>query len=269
MTIVSILVSLDLSAATAARVRLAARLAERFDATLTGVAARKLPNPGPGHDLASVQAAYEEEQGRLHGDLTRCRDIFGRSSGTGIRTDLLQAEADPADFLVRQACVADLVVVGRDQDGQSGGLIASPGAVLMEVGRPVLMTPPGLDQLRAERIVVAWKDAPETRRAVSGALPFLVRAKQVDVVSAGEEARFGGVDRVSDFLTRHGAQARHHLLGATARSVSDEILHFVVEADADLVIMGAYGRSRLREWLFGGVTRDFMRHAPVCCLMSH
>ncbi len=82
---------------------------------------------------------------------------------------------------------------------------ALPGAVLMEVGRPVLMTPPGSDDLRAERIVVAWKDAPEARRAVSAALPFLRRAKHVSVVSAGEESRSDGVGRVAEFLTRHGA----------------------------------------------------------------
>ncbi len=110
---------------------------------------------------------------------------------------------------------------------------------------------------------------PEARRAVSAALPFLRRAKHVSVVSAGEEARSAGADRVAEFLTRHGAQVSQHLLDATARDVSDEILRFVDQADADLVVMGGYGRSRLREWLFGGVTRDFLRRSPVCCLMSH
>ncbi|SEH92686.1 Nucleotide-binding universal stress protein, UspA family [Methylobacterium sp. 275MFSha3.1] len=269
MTIASILVSLDLSAAAAARVRLSTRLAKHFNAMLTGVAARKIPNPGPGHDLAEIQTTYNEEQAKLARDLERCRDLFEQNADADVLTSWLQAEANAADFLVRQALAADVVVVGRESEEGIGEMSALPGAVLMEVGRPVLMTPPGSDDLRAERIVVAWKDAPEARRAVSAALPFLRRAKHVSVVSAGEEARSDGADRVAEFLARHGAQVSQHLLGANARNVADEILRFVDQADADLVVMGGYGRSRLREWLFGGVTRDFLKRSPVCCLMSH
>ncbi|WP_336490373.1 universal stress protein [Methylobacterium nigriterrae] len=269
MTIASIMVSLDLGAAAAARVRLAASLAQRFEATLAGVAARKIPNPGPGEDLETIQAAYNEEQAKLGEELRRCRDIFEQNCGTGIRTHWQQAEADAASFLVRQALAADIVIVGREQDDRAGDTAASPGAVLMEAGRPVLMTPPGSDHLKAERIVIAWKDAPEARRAVSAALPFIRRAKQVYVVSAGEEARFDGAEQVTEFLGRHGAQVVTHLLNATARDVADEILQFTTREDADLVVMGGYGRSRLREWLFGGVTREFLQISSVCCLMSH
>lgn len=269
MTIASIMVSVDLGAAAAARVHLSASLAKRFEATLTGVAARKIPNPGPGDNLESIQAAYEEEQGKLSEDLSRCREIFEQNLGTQIRTKWLQAEADAASFLVRQALAADVVVVGREKDDKAGDTAASPAAVLMEAGRPVLMTPPGSDQLRAERIVVAWKDTPEARRAVSAALPFICGAKQVYVVGAGEEARFDGAEQVAEFLSRHGAQVATQLLNATTRDAADEILRFTSRMDADLVVMGGYGRSRLREWLFGGVTRDFLKIAPVCCLMSH
>jgi nucleotide-binding universal stress UspA family protein len=181
----------------------------------------------------------------------------------------LQAEADAASFHDQQALAADIVVVGRQKDDKAGDTSASPGAVLMEAGRPVLMTPPGSDHLKAERIVVAWKDAPEARRAVSAALPFIRSAKQVYVVSAGEEARFDGAEKVAELLSRHGAQVTTHLLDATSRDVADEILRFTSRTDTDLVVMGGYGRSRLREWLFGGVTQDFFQISSVCCLMSH
>jgi nucleotide-binding universal stress UspA family protein len=263
------MVSLDLRAEAAARVRLSAGLARRFEATLIGVAARKIPNPGPGDDLASIEAAYKEEQAKLGDDLMGCRSIFEQNCGTEIRTQWLQAEADAASFLVRQAVAADIVVVGREKDDKAGDTAASPAAVLMEAGRPILMTPPGSDHLKAERIVVAWKDAPEARRAVSAALPFIRCAKQVYVVSAGEEARFAGAEQVVEFLSRHGAQVSTQLLNATSRDVAHEILRFTNRTDADLVVMGGYGRSRLREWLFGGVTRDFLQISPVCCLMSH
>ncbi|GEP07233.1 universal stress protein [Methylobacterium oxalidis] len=268
MSIASIMVSLDLGARAAERVRLAAGLASRFGATLTGIAARKMPNPGPGEDLKTIQAAYKEEQTKLEKDLKRCREVFEQSCGAEIRTAWHQAEADATSFLVRQALAADLVIVGRETDNDTGTLAALPGPVLMEVGRPVLVAP-GTDHLRAERIVVAWKDAPEARRAVSAALPLIRRAKQVFVVSAGEEARFTGAEQVCGFLNLHGAQATTHLLTATSREVADEILRFTTREDADLVVMGGYGHSRLREWLFGGVTRDVLQTSPVCCLMSH
>jgi hypothetical protein len=116
MTIASIMVSLDLGAMAAARVRLAASLTERFEATLTGVAARKIPNPGPGEDLETIQEAYKKEQAKLSEELTRCQGIFEQSCGTEIRRIWRQAEADATSFLVRQALAADIVVVGREKD---------------------------------------------------------------------------------------------------------------------------------------------------------
>ncbi|MEA1834851.1 universal stress protein [Methylobacterium durans] len=269
MSIASIMVSLDLGPTAAARVRLAAGLASRFGGTLTGVAARKVPNPGPGEDLETLQAAYKREQAKLSMDLFQCRNLFEQSCGVDIRPNWRQAEADPTGFLVRQALAADIVVVGRETDNIVGGMIPSPGAVLMEVGRPVLVTPPGSDRLKAERIVVAWKDAPEARRAISAALPFLRGAKRVYVVSAGEEAATSGAEEVSEFLALHGAHAEARLLNATMQDVAAEILRFTAQEDADLVVMGGYGHSRLREWLFGGVTRDVLQSSRMCCLLSH
>ncbi|MER2268309.1 universal stress protein [Methylobacterium oxalidis] len=268
MSIASIMVSLDLGTTSAERVRLAADLADRFDATLTGVAARKIPNLGAGEDLNTIQAAYKKEQDKLNEELLRCRETFERNCGSELRTAWRQAEADATSFLVRQALAADLVVVGRATDADAGDLAAQPGALLMEVGRPVLIAP-GTDHVRAERIVIAWKDGPEARRAVSAALPLIHRSKQVFVVSAGEEARSTGAEQVSQLLNLHGARATTHLLTATNREIADEILQFTTREDADLLVMGAYGHSRLREWLFGGVTRDILRTSPVCCLMSH
>ncbi len=178
MSIASIMVSLDLGATVAARVHVSAGLAKRFEATLTGVAARKIPNPGPGHDLAEIQSAYDEEQAKLAQDLRRCRDVFEQNAGPEVQTDWLQAEANPVDFLVRQALAADIVVVGRERDDDIGAMSALPGAVLMDVGRPVLITPLGSPDLQAERIVVAWKDARGAPRGFGcAALPAPSKAR--------------------------------------------------------------------------------------------
>lgn len=270
MSIASIMVSLDPGEAGSARVRLAADLARRFEATLTGVAARKLPHPGPAADIASAQSSYDEERAKLAEELARARDIFEDEAGGDIRTGWREAEDEAEAFLVRQARGADLVVVGREA-GRPGAedMAVDPGLVLMEAGRPVLVVPPGVERLQAARIVVAWKDAPEARRAVSAALPFIRRADQVHVAAAGSEARFEGAEEVSELLARHGAHVTTHLWNAPVRETADEILRFAKRQDADLVVMGGYGHSRMREWLFGGVTRTMLRTSPLCCLMSH
>ena len=270
MSIASIMVSLDPGRSSSARVRLAASLAERFEATLSGVAARDVEVPGPVGDTVAAQAAYEDAMAELATELEQARALFERNAHAAPRTGWHQAAAAPETFLVRQVRGADLVVVGRDprEDG-AGGMGAAPDTVLMQVGRPVLVVPLGCDRLKAARIVVAWKDGPQARRAVTAALPFLASADQVFVVSAGSEARFEGPEEVSELLARHGAHVTTHLLDARAPDVAREILRFAGRQDADLIAMGGYGHSRLREWLLGGVTRDMLRTSPLCCLMCH
>ncbi len=270
MSIASIMVSLDLGRSAADRVRLAADLAARFEAGLIGVAARTIDTPAAVGDILAAQDAYAEDRAALVDDLEKARAIFAGNTGPTLRTEWRQAEAAAEAFLVRQARGADLVVVGRDPHGDGADTLgAAPGPVLMEVGRPVLVVPPGIDRLSAARIVVAWKDAPEARRAVTAALPFVTRADQVFVVAVGRESRHDGAGEVADLLARHGAHVTAHALDAPVRTIAGEILHFCARHDADLVVMGGYGHSRLREWLFGGVTRDLLQDSPLCGLMCH
>ncbi|UHC17590.1 universal stress protein [Methylobacterium currus] len=270
MSIASIMVSLDLGRSAADRVRLAADLAGRFEAGLTGLAARTIDAPAPVGDIVTAQETYAKDRAALVDALARAQDVFERNGGAALRREWRQAEADPEAYLIQQARGADLVVLGRDprQDG-ADAMGAAPGAVLMEVGRPVLVVPPGVDRLKAARIVVAWKDGPEARRAVTAALPFIALADQVFVVSAGREARLEGAEEVSDFLARHGVHVTTHRLDAAAGDIADAIIRFAGRHDADLVVMGAYGHSRLREWLLGGMTRSILQTSPLCCLMSH
>jgi nucleotide-binding universal stress UspA family protein len=270
MKISNIMVSLDLGAAAADRVQLAAGIAERFEATLTGVAAQQVTSMIPIENIDEAERLFEIEDRRANERLAEARALFEREAGERVRTAWRSALAEPLAYLTEQARAADLVVVGRHglADGDPGLMGVPAGALLMEVGRPVLVAPPGIERLAAKRVVVAWKDTREARRAVHDALPFLTRAEQVHVVVVGAGADQGAEDLVA-YLSSHGVSVTTHLLRSPETGAADEILRFARREEADLIVMGAYGHTRLREWIFGGATRDILQTATVCCLMSH
>lgn len=270
MDLANILVSVDLGDAAPSRIRLAAGLARRFGAILTGVAARKVPVPLLARDVCDAVAQEERSIAQVHRLLDEAHALFERHAGSGLRTAWHEALAEPGTHLLEQARAADLVVIGRSgpEDEDAGALGVGPGPVLMEAGRPVLVVPPQRMDLKGNRIVVAWKDGPEARRAVSAALPFIRSADRVFVASVGTDILDGGTEAVACHLARYGAQVVTRFLGEAGRE-GGAILDFAAREEADLLVMGAYGHSRLREWMFGGVTREVLDRAPVCCLMSH
>jgi len=271
MRISNVLVSVDLGSATRDRIRLAADIAGRFEATLTGVAARQLITMIPVESPDASERIFEIEERRAKEELAEAHALFERETGDRAKTVWRGGLAEPLAYAVELARAADLVIVGRHgpADGDPGLMGVAPGPLLMEVGRPVLVAPPGVDRLAAKRIVVAWKDTREARRAVHDALPFLVRAEQVHVAVAGPDARRAGAADIAAYLSGHGANVAAHLLHRPEIGVADEILRFAKREDADLVVMGAYGHSRLREWILGGATRDMLQGTSLCCLMSH
>ncbi|KQO78267.1 universal stress protein [Methylobacterium sp. Leaf88] len=266
-----ILVSVDLDRGSADRVRLAAGLARRFAADLTGVAARPIPGPSAFANMQADGILRAAEERRSRDEAARVRDLFLRHAREGLRTDWRFTEGHPTANLAREARAADLVVVGRHgpADAVPGAMTVLPGPLLMEAGRPVLIVPPGIEHLGADRIVVAWKDTLEARRAVTAALPFLRQADHVYLVSVGQETQFQGIEEVAAHLSRHDVNATTHALFGSRSVEADEILRFARREYADLIVLGAYGHSRLREWIFGGMTHDILQTAPVCCLMSH
>jgi nucleotide-binding universal stress UspA family protein len=270
MSYANILVSVDFAETAPERVRLAAALARRFEATLTGAAAAEVPAPLFAHDIRDAQVQYDRSKDKILQEVERAQGIFARCAGEAPRTDWRGGTDRPDTHLVEQGRSADLLVVGRaglnEIDPSPFGVM--PGSVLMEAGRPVLVVPPDVPALSGRRIVVAWKDTAEARRAVSGALPFIRSSEEVFVVTAGQGARYEGAQDVAAHLGRHGAAATTHLLSTTV-SDGDEILRFARRQDADLIVMGAYGHSRLREWAFGGATREILQATTLCCLMAH
>ena len=279
MTYTSVLVHVEAdSPSSDARVELAAGLAERFACLLIGVAAGE-PAPVPvdaygGGAVVADLLIQDEEQ--IKRELSGAEEQFRKIAGArGVAVEWRSAMAMPAEFIALEARSADLVIVGQEPARAQAGLYraADPGDVLMVAGRPVLVVPPGARSLQADNVLIAWKDSREARRAVCDALPLLAKAKNVkllEVAAEGDlESAAARVARVASFLERHGIKAQADVPTRRERSDADELIRFAEQHRADLIVAGGYGHARLREWVFGGVTRDLLKRSPKCCLLSH
>ena len=269
MSYASIMVAVDLGEHARERVRLAGHLADDFCARLIGVAAEMPayeaapvgPTLGSAYCLASVQEA-------VLNDLRMAHEAFKDAAGERSRVEWRSNLDFPAAFLERQSAAADLLVVGRGDDG-SPLMSVDPGDALMRLGLPLLVIPPKVDHLEAKRVAVAWKDTREARRAVRDALPFLKRASQVVVISVDDRKGADDTRDVVGLLQAHDVYATAIHKDAYGAATADALIEAASEQAADLIVLGGYGHGRLREWAFGGVTRDLLAGCPVCCLMSH
>ncbi|MBP31840.1 universal stress protein [Methylobacterium sp.] len=272
MSYASLMVAVDDGLHAAQRVRLAADLAHRLGTRLVGVAACVPDYPrGYGETAVPMGSAIEDIRQAALTRLAGFEQIFREAA---CRSDRVEWRSDldhPVRFLEQQARAADLVVVGRyaQNEGVSLGAAIDLGDVLMELGRPVLVVPPGVERMEAKRIVVGWKSSPQTRRAVWDAMPLLRRAETVQVVRVNDGEDASEIEDVARYLALHDVNAVPRRVVASGWTAAEELQRAAVEADADLIVTGAYGYSRLREWFFGGVTRDLLADASVCSLMSH
>ena len=145
--------------------------------------------------------------------------------------------------------------------------------MVLAAGRPVLVVPPNLDTLSEERVIVGWKDTREARRALRDALPFLERAAAVTIAEiSDEESEVDAGRRAGDvvrYLARHNVRVGPTIAAHPKGGIADELIGLARAEGADLIVAGAYGHSRLGEWVFGGVTRDLLGSSPVCCLLAH
>jgi nucleotide-binding universal stress UspA family protein len=272
MTFASIMVSVDLASDASGRIGISAHLADAFDGRTIGVAAQSPERPAAqvGPMGASAILPVLSRQAVVEG-LARAEELFRTAVGNRSQVSWRAALEPGLAFLASQARAADLVVVGRGRlDGATGCVYPlDPASVVLATGRPVLVVPPGIDYLEGRRVLVAWKDTREARRAVMDALPILRLAGRVDVVSVTLGPQGSSAADVAAYLATHGIQATsadHRIEGA---SDAETLLDLAGERATDLIVMGAYGHGRLRETVLGGVTRDLLRHSPICCLMSH
>nr|WP_291861427.1 universal stress protein [Bradyrhizobium sp.] len=269
------MVHLDLDQYSESALRVTRELADRFKSRVIGVTAG-LPNAPIHADGMIATSVLEVDYEQLNQAIGR-GEVHFRSALMGV-AGALEWRADiayPADFLAQEARAADLLVVGRAEDYARFGVrhLLEIGDVVMRAGRPVLVVPPRCTSLALNRILVAWKDSTEARRTLPAALPLLRQATELTVVEivSGEIERAAANDRLADvvrWLQRHAipASARVEL---SAGDVGSQLEAIASEARIDLIVAGAYGHTRVSEWIFGGVTRHVLQHSAICAFLMH
>jgi len=270
----SVLVHLDATGASIARLAFARGLADRYGAALTALFGVQ-PDPERAAFAYSAGAALRaaEEGAAAHWAAERA-GLRERCAEAALEPTWCEVIGDTVTHgFLAEAAYADLLVVGAPADAHSRGG-PPPGfveAAILESGTPAIVVPNRhLPPTAGRRILVAWNGSPPATRALRAALPLLAEAEQVDVASWGgppPAAPYSRVD-IGEWLRRHGIACRLHRRPATAR-IGEALADLAAELQSDLVVMGCYGHARLRERVFGGVTRSLLASLPVPLLMSH
>lgn len=277
MTYATVMVSLALDQPNDARLQVAGEFAERFEAAIIGVAAAQFAPPLYFTDGAEAQGLIDQGEAsvkrRLAGLEAQFRAATRNRAG---HAEWRSAMDFPTRFVLAQARCADIVVSGGHSPAFSDAFaLASPKDLVMQAGRPLLVVPDGVNWLDLRSVLVAWKDTPEARRAVADALPMLRKAGEVTIVEIPEDddARSTVMARVTDvaaWLARHGISAIARVSDGARNETAAALLETVAgDVGAGLIVAGAYGHSRFRELILGGVTQYLVTQSARCVLLSH
>lgn len=271
-----LLVSISDTAQGLAAQNYAASLAITCNSHLSGVAiVHQLSVPASVLDVAV--AAYST-QFRKASEAAAKRAIAAfedkcRHDGLSYESTTMNAAiAGASTQLARRCRRFDLAVLPQAQPGGDDNETFLIEAALFDSGRPILVVPYiQTAPFKLDRVVVAWDGSRGAARAVGDALPLLSRAKTVEVVTITPDTKLGGLPaaEIAKHLARHGLKVELRSLTAESIGLSNCILSHAADQSADLIVMGGYGHSRLREFMLGGMTREMLQSMTVPTFMSH
>jgi nucleotide-binding universal stress UspA family protein len=254
----------------------AVSLAKAFNAQIVGIAflyEPVIPDTvlgGIPTDLIEIQ---REENTKAAKAAAGRFDAAASAAGVSAEASILDASlAGAAATFGRIARHFDIAIVGQAQPEKGSAEELMIEGALFESGRPIIVVPYIQKQgLKLDRVIACWDGGRTAARAIADAMPLLDRAKAVDLVIVSERGKndqIAGAD-MSKHLARHGIRAELKRIAKGDISVENAILSYAADSGADLVVMGGYGHSRLREFILGGVTRGILASMTVPVLMSH
>lgn len=251
-------------------------LANRFQSHLIGIHAEALPVPYtsatgfPDTEFLQVSADMNRERAE------KLQAVFLKhveNSGLAFEWHSLESfSGDSALTGISSVRAADLIVAAQRETGGDSG--ADVDTLVYDAGRPVLVVPhAGPLVTTFKHVLLAWNGSKEAARAAFDALPFIIEAEKTDILvidppeTLDESPEAAGAE-IASALSRHGATVSVSVQRSGGRSIDDLIQTRIAETGADLLVLGAYSHSWLRQLLFGGVTRTVLRTAPVAAFLS-
>jgi nucleotide-binding universal stress UspA family protein len=276
MSYKTVMVSLALDRSNDACLAVAGDLAERFEARVVGIAASDIRPTLYFAEGDYAQKVLEEEGAAVRRRLSELEAEFRASVSRRAKSvEWRSALTLPIPYVMQQARAADIFVVGARAEAIVDPCVAAdPSDLVMQAGRPLVVVPPTVQWLDLRSVLVAWKDVREARRAVFDALPILTAAKNVTIAEMPEQGTqrtdaLSHVEDVAGWLRGHGIVANTVVPEAeTGASVAEQLDQVAANVGAGAVIAGAYGHSRFRQWILGGVTRHLAAESGRCAFLS-
>lgn len=277
MALKDLLVHIDSSPSCPARLDLAIDLAQSNDAHLTGIYVIGL---APIHQFAEADLGPELIEAHDHYIRQAAEDTARMFSEHVDRAGLVAewrcVEGNVSDVVALNARYADFAILGqRNTERLDPGTAPElPGIIILDVGRPVLIVPhQGSFDAIGKRVLVAWNASRGAARAVNDALPILQGADEVLILAVNPLSGITGHGEIPGadialHLSRHGVKAEAQEIDVEKGGIGDMLLSRAADFSADLLVTGAFGHSRLRELVLGGVTRYLLGHMTIPLLMS-
>ena len=286
MPVRKVLVPLSGVAAEAPVLATAMTVARTFDAQVVGLFVRSdateaLPYLGDGVSGKVIEDLLQAAKEGSDRASANARSMFADAAlkaGVPLATDggeirlpsarFLDVTGHRDDIVVSQATLSDIVIFGEGNIGVAGG--STLEAAMMSAGRPVLIAPKAAALHIGGSVAIGWDESAEASHAVTAAIPFLVKARKVTIFRiCRKELDPAPAAMLADYLALHGVAADVHLVDAQGRAVGEVLLEQTEKLGADLLVVGGYGHSRLREFLVGGATQHIRSHATIPVLMAH
>ena len=278
MAIKDIAVSYNGSENADAALKFAVQMSKKYDAALTGVFVKppvrfegRVEHWISDDVLKSVKKAEREASNAIEKNF---RDKVGDEKFQGT-VDWLFEEGNPNDLIARSARYFDLLVMGQFSDPDNAARHVRAEDIVLRSGKPIIVVPNGYRvHPFKEYAVVAWDGSRPAARALTDAMQILETKKRLDVLTVGEEGdprehNLSADPDIIRHLKRHGIDAHPIMLTASRDGRGAAIINYCEENDPDVLVMGALGHARLRENLFGSLTRHILRHMNVPILMAH
>lgn len=244
----------------------ACEIATAFDAKLY-VAAYAWPVTSVTDALAGHTFTVQKQTQDMQDALDSTRDAFDQVfASKPIDVEWCSGIGDPAVALSAHLLTADLLITSA-AEGQ-GCVSPDPAALASGSGTPILRLGTAATG-RFSKVLVAWKDCPQARRALHDALPILKRADKVTIVGVGDEISAVRLEAVSEHLRRHNVTTSHLHLSHSEQDVGADLIGHAQRDNADLIVAGVYSRSPLAERVLGGVTRELLKTADLSWFMAH